>query len=228
MPRFLSIVLVLCLGAGFAAAATINASDLTTGSTTVNIGWATATADPRAFQGKTLAGYYGVGIKDGYVDGEIDLAGESIRIDFKSPTIISQITLGFLFQAGNYGDVVSEVASVQYSDTPNWAADYLSAQTATQANWSGPGTVTNLSPGVQPDAGVWRINNPFGNQAVSFLEFTPVQVGGPKAPTDNRNSDFAFMSLSGTTATPEPSTWSMLGLSLTGLAAAIRRRSSGW
>ena len=137
--------------------------------------------------------------------------------------VINQITVAFLFKDGNYGDVVSEVGRIQYSDSP-WAAGDLSVIDATAATWSGPGSVTNVSQGLQCCAGMWQIDNPFGATPVKFLEFTALHVGGAQAPYTSANSDYSFVSLNAT-ATPEPSTWGMLGLGL--CAITPRAASSG-
>jgi hypothetical protein len=208
-----------------AHALTIKAADVPAGVSSATVKGVAFESAPRAFQHKSNLGFTGLGIRGGYVDGEIDLDGESITIRFGEPTVLSDLVLGHLFKNGNFGDTVSEVARVEVLDTPGkFLAGDLSVITGTTATWSAAdgGAVTNLSPGLDDHGGLWSIANPFGNLAVKTLKLYAVQVGGKK---DASNSDFSFGSLTGgVQPVPEPGTALLLGAGIIGLAAAGRAR----
>ena len=97
----------------------------------------------------------------------------------------------------------------------------LSVVDGTTAVWSGPGSVTNVSPATNGNAAVWSLSSPFGGAAVVSLEL----VGyGPALPTTYRNNDYGLVSVT-STPVPEPGVMSLMGLGLAGLAFAGRKRS---
>ena len=88
---------------------------------------------------------------------------------------------------------------------------------------AGGGTVTNISQGQEPFAGVWSIVTPFGTTAVSSLQLTAVPVTASPVVEDAANSDFSFVRLA---TIPEPATLGLLGVGLLGLGTMLRRRSA--
>lgn len=213
---------ILCAAA--ADALSIDAADVPGGVSSATVAGVLFESSPRVFAQKSSPGFTGLGVKGGFVEGEIDLNGESITITFPEPVVLSQLVLGYLFKSGNFGDTVSEVARVRVLDMPDvFVGGDLSVVTGTSATWSGPGggAVTNLSPGTNSGHGVWTIADPFGDLAVRKLRLSAVQVG-PRA--SSSNSDFAFGSLTGRVV-PEPGTALLLGCGLVGLAASFRRRA---
>jgi hypothetical protein len=174
---------------------------------------------------KELEGYTGLGVLDGYVSGEIDNP-EAIVMTFAA-TAISEITLDFLFENGNYADLLDEQAIIEYqlAGSNTWYQETFSIvstgaagsgdQTGLVASWTGSGSFHNVSPSINGEAGVWQIVNPFGALAVTALRFS-----APDGPNDNYpDADFSI----GSVNTPEPGTLLLLGAGLLGLVGFGRK-----
>lgn len=203
-----------------ASALTISASDLPSGESVVVLPDVTVTADPSSFLHKSIAGFDIVGIAGGYENGEIDLTDEAIVFEFGASQYVVSLDLGALFAAVEEDDVYNEQARALVYSGQDIYEYILSVVDGTTAVWSGPGTVSNLSPATFGNAAVWSIANPFGNLAVDKLVLTAI---GPADPMDYRNNDYGFVSLA-TRPIPEPGTLSLMGLGLAGLALAGRKR----
>ncbi len=145
----LAIVALACLAASLpahAAVITINASQFTNGLNNQTINDITWTSSPGNFQMKTVAGWQGVGISGG-TSGEIDIQ------EFLTGTISSGLTfrvssfrLGFLFDGPEFNDV-QEVAKVTITSNSQGTQSYtLTNYYGSPTIWTGPGSVTNLSP----------------------------------------------------------------------------------
>lgn len=218
MKKFWSILAasVLVLGtAGFAGAAQlITAADIPAGNpTSVTLGsYATISSSSGGLDTKTVAGWTGIGVHGG-VDGEIDVIGgkEFVSIGYAQPQVIDYITIGFLFKTGNYGDKVNEAAVFG----PSGLLGLLTVVDGYNATWTGIGTVTNLSPGLDNYAGIWRIDHPFGVN-VQGLTFS---AGAYPGAQDGTNSDFSIVAVK----TPEPLSMILTGLGLLGLAVLRRK-----
>ena len=172
------------------------------------------------FQKKTQAGYTGVGIS-GKTAGEIDI-GERIDVSFTKNIIITNITLGLLFDGPEYGDV-NETAKVTATFLDGTKTDYfLTAVGVKTANWSGSaGSVTNISPATEKGAALWAIANPFGNKQVSALSFTAVAGLCGKGSCNNQ-SDYVLHCIS---AVPEPSTYAMMMAGIAAVGFSARRKA---
>lgn len=201
-----------------AQAVTISSSDLPSGESFVDLGFASASAGAGVFAHKVEAGFDSVGVLGGWEGGEIDLAGpESITFAFDTPQVVTELVLANLYAAGEHDDVADEQALVRVTFADDSTGDYVLALSgAYDASFTGGATVTNVSPGLFGDGGAWSIANPFGNLAVKQLELLAI---GPDSPTDMRNNDYGFLSL---TVVPEPGSLVLLSIGLAGLAFAGR------
>jgi len=235
MRRFLSVLVGVFFLLGsvvLAEAYTITAQDIFNGGIS---GVFTSSAGGGSFALKAMPGtasgdlYNGknvVGVGGGYVDGEIDVSGESITITFDKPFILNALDIGVLYHCGNYGDKVNEKAKIVADGT----AYYLTVTDGYNASWTGSGSVTNLSYALGDPYdndpyndynGLWQISNPFGNTPVSKLEFYAVKQ--PGAECNAHNSDFGIYQIQGTVV-PIPPTILLLGSGLLGFGLLSRRK----
>ena len=205
-----------------ANALTVNYTDLTPGLSSVNLpGLGTATGTTN-FQDKTVSGVTGVGVSGGSVPGEISFNSngtvQNITFTFTNPQIIQDFTIAFLYLQDIFADSHNEIAG-----TADLTGYTLTVTGATSATWSGAGAVvTNLSTaGATSGGGEWKVSNPFGNTAISALEFYPISNGGGNS---SANSDFSFVQLN---TVPEPGILTLLGSGLISLIAFRKKIIKG-
>jgi hypothetical protein len=179
------------------------------------------------FSYKTLDGFTGVGVS-GRTSGEIDI-GESIGGRFSEAVYVPYLTLAFLFDGPEFGDV-QETASISATLAGGGSVTYtLAAMFRADPLYSGPSLVDNLSPPTRNRAGVWEIEDPFDGMAITGLSFTAVPGLCGRGRCDNQ-SDFAFHAMGierlGPTVTPvpEPGTMALLLSGMAVLGAVARRR----
>lgn len=158
-------------------------------------------------------GFIGVTLPGGNV--EID-QGQTLIVNFATPQIFSNLTLGLLFD-DEFGDQF-EAAGVL---TDGSSFQFILAVTGeTTATWNGPGaTLTNLSPAALGSGGVWSIDNPFANLAVSSLRFT----AAPNKP-ENSSDDYGLIRFTSRSVPDAASTALLLGLALAALVGVASRR----
>jgi hypothetical protein len=177
------------------------------------------------FGTKGQDGFSGVGVVGGASGNEIDI-GQSIKAVFNNSYVLSQFTLGLLFDGPEYRDVQEKAQiSVKYAGSASFTDYVLTAVrslSGTTATWTGAGTVTNLAVAQDGKGGVWSVLNPFGNQKIEAISFTALEgiSAGSCIGTCNNQTDYVLVSV---TAVPEIETYGMMLAGL-GLMGSIARR----
>ncbi|HET7569878.1 MAG TPA: PEP-CTERM sorting domain-containing protein [Gammaproteobacteria bacterium] len=214
-------------GVAFAGPNPITAQDIMDG----NTGLLTFTANGGALGLKTMGDVTGVGVTGGASGNEIDI-GQSISATSSSGFTLGSVTLAFLFDGPEYNDYeevasltghfksggssTAHVVNIYTNPTDNDVDLYIDGTlnnslilNATEATDSVPSEIT-LGP-------------IFGNGWLSGLDFTALTATGCGVAPCTNQSDFSIESI---TAVPEPGVLAMFGLSLLGLAFALRHRRS--
>ncbi len=211
-----------------AFSATINASGFTVGQTTASFSNATVTATGGSFTKVTSVGTDPssvVGISTGFVDHEADVDHEQFTVNFSGGgAVVSEVTLGLLFQNGQWGVAANEQARLKPTTGSTGDCSTLNCLLSADGTFKNlTAGVTTLSPGVEGEGGIYKIVNPFGNTVISKLELLPFNAGG----SGSAASSFGLVSVTYTTAViPEPGTLTLVGLGALGLAFAGRRRAA--
>lgn len=171
------------------------------------------TASPGGTQLKTVNGVTAMGVAGGNVNGEID-GSEFMVIAFDAPVIVTSLEIAFLYDNNQFGDHPAEIARV----VTDISDDLLSVTGHTSADWTGAGSVVNLSPANEQGGGSWRISGDdiFAGPVTYFM------LRSGNAGDRAKYADFSFVSAS-FRAVPTPGSIAMLGAG-TLLIARRRRR----
>ncbi len=214
----------LAVLAGLSAASTVAASTLYFDAATHHDAVTLQLTPPPGVTFSAEGGDVGYDVREGFgfvgVTGpggnvEID-QGQTLILNFARPQIFSNLTLGLLFD-NEFGDQF-EAAGVL---TDGSSFQFILAVTGeTTATWNGPGaTLINLSPAAPGGGGVWAIDNPFANIAVTSLRFT----AAPGKPA-NSSDDYGLIRFTSHSVPDTASTALLLGLSLATLVGLASRR----
>ena len=171
-------------------AAIINGSDFTQGESAQTIQGIDFTSSPGTFDKKTIDGFTGVGVSGG-TQGEIDI-GESIA-GSASSFDIGSITIGFLFDGPEFGDV-NEVAQITIDGTQYFLTATFANASGLNATWTGPASVSNISPATDAGAGVWLLSglNFTGVKNIGFTAVTGA-CSPPSGSTCTNQSDYSLV-----------------------------------
>jgi hypothetical protein len=174
---------------------------------------------------KTKADISGLGVTGGRTADEIDIR-ETITMSWATGMKITSFSVGTLYNGPEFADWAERAQVTAWSGDMMVGVGVLEVDatndTLATFNGTGFGTVTNLSPATQDKGGGWKVDNPFGHEYVTKLEFTALTsaVCGTQTACTNQ-SDYI---LSSVTAVPEPGTYAMLLAGLGALGFVARRR----
>ena len=206
---------------------------------------ATFMANGGNFETKSVRGWTGVGVS-GKTGGEIDI-GESIVGTFSTAVYVPYLTLAFLFDGPEFGDVQEKAAISAVLADGRTITHTLTALFRGDYDYSGPSFVDNLSRPTRNHAGVWDIEDPFDGMSITEIRFSALPGLCGRGSCTNQ-SDFAFYALgierSGGSsetllppdtmpeepgqivATPEPGTVALLLAGMAMLSVLVRRRTT--
>jgi hypothetical protein len=226
-------IVLAAAGAAHADVSLLDASmyaSIVAGGNNASVGAVTFTsaatpARPADFTTKTLYGQSGLGVTGGRTGDEIDI-DETVTMSWAGAAAIKSFSVSVLFNGSEYSDwaEIAQVTAYNGAVLVGTGRLQVDATADNLASFSGTGfgSVGNLSLADSTHGGAWLVSNPFGNTAITRLEFTAVTSDLCGYRECSNQSDFT---LSTVTAVPEPETVALMlaGLGVVGFVARRRR-----
>jgi hypothetical protein len=217
---------VAAIGSAHADTSLLDSSlygSIVAGGNNATVGGVTFTSASGNFVVKSQAGFSGLGVTGGNTGDEIDIR-ETVTLSWANALAIKSFAVGVLFNGPEYGDYaeIAQVTAYNGASVVGMGQLQVHALQDSVASFSntGSGAASNLSPAVNGLGGAWSVTNPFGNAAITKLEFTALPSSLCGQQSCGNQSDYT---LSSVTAVPEPESHALMLAGLAALGVVARR-----